>query len=71
MYTALMKAVLIFYKEIIMGLWKISKCSGKHFELDAKQLSLRLQAIVKQENTEIMQLAIQSMLDELTEQRAG
>jgi hypothetical protein len=54
-----------------MGLWKISKCSGKHFEVDVKQLKLRLQVLVKQENTEIIQLAIQSMLEELAEQRTG
>lgn len=53
-----------------MGLWKISKCSGaRHSEVDVKQLKMRLQAIVKQNNTEIIQLAIQSMLDELSEQR--
>ena len=53
-----------------MGLWKISKCSGnRHIEIDVKQLKMRLQAIVKQSNTEIMQLAIESMLEELSEQQ--
>ena len=53
-----------------MGLWKISKCSGnKHIEVDVKQLKIRLQAIIKQNNAEIIQLAIESMLDELNEQQ--
>lgn len=53
-----------------MSLWKTSKCSNsKHVEVDVKQLKIRLQAIVKQNNTEIIQLAIQSMLEELNEQQ--
>ncbi len=52
-----------------MGLWKISKCLGdRHIEIDSKQLKMRLQAIVKQNNTEIIQLAIESILEELSEQ---
>ena len=52
-----------------MSLWKTSKCSGnRRNEIDVKQLKLRLQAIVKQSNTEIIQLAIQSMLEEISEQ---
>jgi len=39
-------------------------------EVDVKQLKIRLQAIVKQNNSEIIQLAIQSMLDELGDQGA-
>jgi len=55
-----------------MGLWKISKCSGnRHVEIDVKQLKMRLQALVKQNNTEIIQLAIQSMLEELSEQQGA
>jgi len=55
-----------------MGLWKISKQHKNNYaEIDAKQLKLRLQAIVKQSNAEIIQLAIQSILDELNEQRPG
>jgi hypothetical protein len=52
-----------------MGLWKISKRSGdKHIEIDVKQLKMRLQAIAKQGNREVIQLAIESMLEELSEQ---
>jgi hypothetical protein len=55
-----------------MGLWKISKCSGnRHVEVDVKQLKMRLQAIIKQGNTEVMQLAIESMLEELSEQQGA
>ena len=53
-----------------MSLWKMSKCSNKHIEIDKKQLEIRLQAIVKQNNAEIMQLAIQSVLDELNDQES-
>lgn len=53
-----------------MGLWRVFKCSGgRHVEIDVKQLKMRLQAIVKQDNTEIIQLAIESMLEELSEQQ--
>ncbi len=66
----LMRVDSILCEEIKMGLWKVSKCSGnKHIEVDVKQLKMRLQAIVKQNNTEIMQLAIESMLEELSEQQ--
>lgn len=53
-----------------MGLWRVKTLpSGKkHVEIDVKQLTLRLQTIVQQSNMEIMQLAIQSMLEELSEQ---
>ena len=68
-HIVLMRVDLILCEEIQMGLWKISKCSGEeHIEVDVKQLKIRLQAIVKQNNTEIMQLAIESMLEELSEQ---
>lgn len=50
-----------------MGLWKVSRYSDKHFEIDVKQLKIRLQAIIKQNNSEVMQLAIESMLEELSE----
>jgi len=72
LYFVLTRVVLILCEEIQMGLWKISKCSGnRHIEVDVKQLKMRLQAIVKQNNTEIMQLAIQSMLEELNEQEGA
>lgn len=55
-----------------MGLWKISKCpSDRNIEVDVKQLKIRLQAIVKQCNTEIMQLAIESILEELADQQGA
>jgi hypothetical protein len=54
-----------------MSLWKTSKCSARHQEVDAKQLKMRLQALIKQENAEIIQLAIQSILEELSEQRVS
>lgn len=55
-----------------MSLWRVKTLpSGKkHTEVDVKQLMIRLQTIVKQGNMEVIQLAIQSMLDELEEQGA-
>lgn len=52
-----------------MGLWKTTKTSNgkKRVEIDAKTLQLRLQSIVEVQNMEIIQLAIQSMLEELEE----
>lgn len=51
-----------------MKLWKLSKCPERHIEVDAKTLKKRLSLIVQQGNIEIIQLAIQSMLEELNEQ---
>lgn len=49
-------------------LWKTFKYpTGQREEIDYKQLIKRLQAVVKQDNPEIMQLAIQSILEELKE----
>jgi len=53
-----------------MGLWRYNRTStGKtRLEIDIKELRLRLQTLAKQGNIEIVQLALQSMLDELEEQ---
>ena len=58
-------------RETPMGLWKYSNTSnGKvKLEIDARELRLRLQTLAKQGNIEIVQLALQSMLDELEEQQ--
>lgn len=50
-----------------MGIWKTTKTpNGKQkAEIDAKVLKLRLQIIAKEGNIEIVQLAIESLLDEL------
>lgn len=52
-----------------MGLWKTTKTSNgkKRVEIDAKTLQLRLQSIMSTQNVEIIQLALQSMLEELEE----
>lgn len=54
-----------------MGLWKKQTCngskSGKQQHIDVKQLKIRLEAIADQGNIEIIQLAIQSIIDELEE----
>lgn len=54
-----------------MSIWKITKTSGGRdkTEIDVKQLQLRLQSIVGSCNIEIMQLALQSMLEEIEENR--
>jgi hypothetical protein len=55
-----------------MGLWKYSNISNSiktKLEIDVRELRLRLQTLSKQGNIEILQLAIQSMLDELEEQQ--
>lgn len=53
-----------------MSLWKIrSLPSGiKVNEIDANQLILRLQSLIEQGNVEVIQLAIESMLEELREE---
>lgn len=50
-----------------MGLWKTTKTSNgkKRTEIDAQTLLYRLQSIIHTDNAEIMQLAIQSMIEEL------
>lgn len=55
-----------------MGLWQVVTLpSGKkRTEVDVKQLKLRLQTLADQNNMEIIQLAIQSMLEELGDQGA-
>lgn len=52
-----------------MTLWKIRLLpSGQKLnEIDVQQLILRLQSIANQGNIEVIQLAIQSMLEELKE----
>jgi len=52
-----------------MGLWKTTKTSNgkQRVEIDAKTLQLRLQSIMSTQNVEIIQLALQSMLEELEE----
>lgn len=52
-----------------MGLWKTTKTSNgkKRVEIDVRTLQLRLQSIIDTQNVEIIQLAIQSMLEELEE----
>jgi len=56
----------------MMGLWTIKTLpSGKKYtEVDVRQLTLRLKTIAKQGNLEVIQLALQSMLEELDEQGA-
>ncbi len=52
-----------------MSLWKTHTLPSKQKvdEIDVDQLTLRLQTIVEQGNIEIIQLAIQSMLEEIKE----
>lgn len=53
-----------------MGLWRHNKTSNgrTRLEIDIKELRLRLQTLAKQGNIEIVQLALQSMIEELEEQ---
>lgn len=50
-----------------MSLWRVKTLpSGKKYtEVDVNQLILRLEVIIRQSNLEVVQLAIQSMLEEL------
>lgn len=50
-----------------MGLWKTTKTSNgkRKLEIDTKTLLSRLKTIIDTQNAEVMQLAIQSMIDEL------
>lgn len=52
-----------------MGLWKIKTLmSGeKKAELDLEELKLRLKYLTKQNDSEVISLALQSILDELEE----
>lgn len=54
-----------------MSIWKKTKTSdGKSkTEIDVRQLRLRLQSIAYSCNIEVMQLALQSMLEEIEEVR--
>ena len=51
-----------------MNLWK--NCSENKAELDVKQLIKMLKTIANQKNVEVIQLALQSVLEELGEQRS-
>ena len=50
-----------------MGIWKyIKTATGRNrIEIDAKELQARLRTLSKQDNLEIIHLAIKSILDEL------
>lgn len=50
-----------------MGIWKETKTpTGRgRVEIDVKELRLRLKTLARQGNIEIVQLAIQSMLEEI------
>lgn len=52
-----------------MGLWKTTKTSNgnQKTEIDTSTLLLRLQCIIDSQSAEVMQLAIQSMIEELEE----
>jgi len=54
-----------------MGIWKTTKTlnSKQKAEIDIRALKLRLQSLVKEGNIEVVQLAIESLLDELEEQK--
>lgn len=54
-----------------MGIWKTTKTpNGKQkSEIDTKALRLFLQSIAKEGNIEIIQLAIESLLDELEDSK--
>lgn len=54
-----------------MGLWKHTKTStGRdRVEIDVKELQLRLQTLASQGNIEVVQLALQSMLDEIEDRQ--
>ena len=56
-----------------MSLWKIRllPSGNKINEINLRQLTLRLQSIADQGNIEVIHLAIQSMLEELNEERAS
>jgi hypothetical protein len=50
------------------SIWKIKKRSGKTIkELDIKQLRCRLLQLLQYDNTEVLHLALQSIVDELNE----
>lgn len=54
-----------------MGLWKKPQkpdVQGK--QIDIKQLTMRLKSIANHANIEVVQLAIQSIIDELEEKGA-
>ena len=67
--TVLMRVALMSYRarEKSMGLWKHTRTSTgiERVEIDVKELQLRLQTIARQANIEVVQLALQSMLDEI------
>jgi hypothetical protein len=54
-----------------MGIWKSIKTSNgkQRDEIDVNVLILRLKSIVKEGNIEVAQLAIESLLDELEDNK--
>ena len=65
-----MKAGLMYYEEIItMSLRKRTANGHNQCPVDIKQLTVRLKTIAKQRNIEIIQLALQSIIEELEEKQ--
>ena len=54
-----------------MGLWRETKTptGRERVEIDVKELRLRLKTLARQGNIEIVQLAIQSMLEEIEDRQ--
>jgi len=55
-----------------MKIWKKARLSNSkdpRYSIDIKELKLRLESIAKEGNIEVVQLAIESLLEEINEQK--